>query len=533
MINKKVVGVSPHIRTSYTIESTMYDVMIALIPVIIMAMVIYGSRVLVLLSVSVLTGIVTEYFGSKLLKLENQAFDGSGMVTATLLTLTLPVTIPLKVIVIGSASSIFIGKLLFGGVGKNIFNPALVGRLIIMISYPQYTYNYSQVDGEAGASMIPLFKYVGEDLTYEIFGGKLEFYKSLLYGNSQIIRSMGEVSLIAILLGMIYLKLKGHIKLKVPILVIVSLGVTYLFLGDNPVLYSLSGGVMFAAVYMATDMVTSPYTNSGLMLYAILIGVLTVFIRKFTSQFEGVTFAILIANICVPTINKHTLPRSFGGKYDMKKILIFLTAVISVFILSYSVFEIDKIIEKYKLQKEIEIRNENLSYLFGEDVETGDVANNKISDEGYYFQAVNKAEKLIGHTVIFESKGYSTDMAKIMLGLNLAGEIKGLKVLEQNETLGLGSQIQSEEWQNLWKGRDLTYEFDKKIDAYTGATFTFLNAYKEIMAVLDSYEFAFFDEDFDFEEFEDDDDGAWNEKVESENESRDEDAVEDEKTGDA
>jgi Na+-translocating ferredoxin:NAD+ oxidoreductase RnfG subunit len=276
----------------------------------------------------------------------------------------------------------------------------------------------------------------------------------------------------------------------------------YFFNGESSFLYVLAGGVCFASVYMVTDMATSPYTKIGLIFYSILIAVLTYFIRKFTSQPEGVTYAILIANICVPTINKYTLPRSFGGKHNMKKVLVFLTTITAVFALSYGVFKFDELIEQYEIKKETEIRDEKLEDFFGKGVKTGDSSEAKLSDEGYYFQPINKDDELVGYVVTFESKGYSTDMVKIIMGIDLDGVITGLEVLEHNETLGLGAQIQSKEWTSLWQGRDLTYEFDKSVDAYTGATFTFLNAYKKIMAVLESYEFALMDDldDFDFEE---------------------------------
>lgn len=500
MLNKKIVGVPPHIRTAFTMESTMYDVMIALIPVIIMATVIYGFRVILLILLGVLSALLAEYISSKILNLENQTFDGSAVVTGTAFVLTLPVTIPFKVVIFGSVVSIVVGKTLFGGIGKNIFNPALVGRLFVMLSYPQYVYNYSQVDGNAGASIFPLVKYLGKDAVYGMFGGESNFYSGIIYGSNQIIRSMGEVSLIAIILGFVYLKTKRHIKLKVPAIILLSLAVMYMLNGEPPFLYILSGGVCFASVYMATDMVTSPYTNLGLVFYSLMIGVLTYFFRTHTSQPEGVTYAILIANICVPTLNKYTLPRSFGGKYNMKKMLIFLTAIILIFLLSYGVFEIDKLIEDYKVQKETEMQKESLNFLFEGKVETGDGSNAVLSDEGYYFEPLNKNGELIGHFVIFESKGYSETLIKIIMGINLDGTIKGLKILEQNETLGLGSQIQSKEWESLWRGRDLTYKFNKTTDAYAGATYTFLNVYKKIMEVLESYEFAFMDDDFDFEE---------------------------------
>lgn len=311
------INSSPHIRTNQTVERIMYDVIIALLPALLFSIYFFGIRALIVTITSVITCILSEYFLNKFMKKENTHFDGSAIITGILFAFVAPASIPIKYAIIGSFISISLGKIVFGGLGHNIFNPALVGRVFLMIAYPVamttwplvegYTgaSQYINTDGVTGATALALMK-KGESLvglfqnpTWDMFWGKMG-------------GSLGETSALALLLGGIYLVYKKHIDYRVPLTIFVTVGTIALIFNQNPIYHILSGGLVLGAFFMATDMVTTPYTKTGKIIFALGVAVITMIIRLKGSYPEGVAFSILIMNGVTPLINKYIKPKRFS-----------------------------------------------------------------------------------------------------------------------------------------------------------------------------------------------------------------------------
>lgn len=330
---KVIISASPHVHSDRTSKKLMYDVLIALIPAFLVSIYVYGIGALITTSVAVISCIVFEYVIQKfLLKSEITITDGSALLTGILLAYNLPSNLPIWMIVIGSFVAIGIAKLSFGGLGYNIFNPALVGRVFLLVSFPvQMTMwptavenNTTMADAVTGATPLGIIK---EELTYgstmtEI-SAKLPSTIELLLGFTG--GSLGEMSALALLLGGLYLIIRKVITWHIPVVMLVTMFViTGIFWSidsehyANPLIHLLSGGAILGAFYMATDLVTSPMTKKGMVVFALGIGLITVVIRLFGAYPEGVSFAILIMNAFVPLINTYFKPRRFGNKIKSK-----------------------------------------------------------------------------------------------------------------------------------------------------------------------------------------------------------------------
>lgn len=301
------VGPSPHIRTSETVETVMYDVIIALIPAFLVAWYVFGIRAFIITSVAMLSCMLTEYVWQKIIKQEAYIFDGSAILTGILLAFVVPAYMPLQYIVIGSIVSIALGKMVFGGLGQNIFNPALVGRAFIQASWPIAITTFT-LDGKGGATILDAMKrgLPLQDALINTGNIYLETFIGRMGGTT------GETSALALLLGGIYLIYKKQIDWKVPVIMIGTVFLITLAAGANPWLHILSGGLFLGAFFMATDMVTSPYTDKGRVIYALIIGILVSAIRLRGGYPEGVAYSILMANATVPLINKYCNPKVFG-----------------------------------------------------------------------------------------------------------------------------------------------------------------------------------------------------------------------------
>lgn len=310
MVNMFRVGPSPHIRTSETVDRVMYDVIISLIPAMVMAVYVFGTRAITVTAFSVAACIATEYVCQKLMKQDNDAFDGSAIITGILLAFVIPPYMNLIYVVIGGIVSILLGKMLFGGLGHNIFNPALVGRAFIQASWPVAITTFAY-DGKAGATVLDAMK---RNIPLDqalIADGAANSYFQAFIGNMG--GCLGKTSALAILLGGAYLIYKKHIDWKVPVLMIVTVFILTMAMGQNPIMHILSGGLFLGAFYMATDMTTSPQTSKGRVIFAILLGVLISVIRVKGGYPEGTAYAILIMNGVVPIINKYIVPKKFGA----------------------------------------------------------------------------------------------------------------------------------------------------------------------------------------------------------------------------
>ena len=308
------VASSPHIRGDFRTSRLMLDVVIALIPTLVVGVISLGFRALLVTLISMASAVVAELLYSLLFRKRNTLADCSALVTGMLFALTLPATTPYYVVALGSAFAIFFVKLLCGGLGQNIFNPALAARAFMLMLFPVALTRYAAVDGVSSAT--PLHHMVMPALPEESI-------LDMFLGNCP--GSIGELSALALIIGGIYLVVRKVISPRIPLAYIGSVAVLTLVFSktDAPaqwMLYSLfSGGLMLGAIFMATDYATSPVTAKGQIVYGIGCGVLTVIFRYFGLYPEGVTYAILLMNACVWVIDRYTAPRRFGVKGGMAR----------------------------------------------------------------------------------------------------------------------------------------------------------------------------------------------------------------------
>ncbi len=310
-------GPAPHIRTSETVESVMYDVVIALIPAFAVALWAFGIKALILTAVSILTCIVTEYVCQKAMKRDIEAFDGSAILTGILFSFVVPVIMPLQYVVVGNVVAIALGKMVYGGLGHNIFNPALVGRAFVQASWPVAITTFAY-DGKSGATVLFAMKTAiknGTPFSDGIFSDALiangNPYLQAFLG--QMGGCIGETSALAILIGGAYLIYKKHVDWRLPASMIGTVFVLTWAMGANPLMEILSGGLFLGAFFMATDMVTSPTTSKGRVIFGFGIGLLVSLIRLKGGYPEGTAYAILIMNGVVPLIDRYVRPKKFGG----------------------------------------------------------------------------------------------------------------------------------------------------------------------------------------------------------------------------
>ena len=327
-MEKLLVSPSPHIHGKDTTAKLMRDVLIALLPVTAVSIWFYGLSAIKLVVVGVLSCILVEYLIEKfLLKSKITICDCSAAVTGLLLALNLPAAAPWWVIVIGSIVAIGIAKMTFGGLGQNLFNPALVGRVFLLVSFPAIMASWTapapwggEVDAFTGATPLGLIKegLMSGKTVQEIIAANPNLSTGqLLFARAG--GSAGEISVVALLLGFAWLLIRKAIKPTIPVTILVTVA---LFSGilwlcnpaqfTDPIFNLCTGGVMLGAIFMATDYVTSPMSTKGMIIFGVGIGILTVLIRQFGSYPEGVSFAILIMNATVPLINMYCLPKRFG-----------------------------------------------------------------------------------------------------------------------------------------------------------------------------------------------------------------------------
>jgi len=326
MSNLLTVSPSPHVHADDSTRKIMYRVVYAMIPALLWSVFVFGIDALRVTLIAVAACLAFEYLIQKyLMRVTPSITDGSALITGILLAFNVPAGIPWWIIVIGSLAAIGIGKLSFGGLGSNIFNPALVGRVFLLISFPVQMTSWpvtrqSDVDTVTSATPLGIIK---EGLTngtpISQISQELPATSDMLLGN--IGGSLGEISALFLILGGLYMLFKRVITWHIPVSVIASVGViaAIFWLADpqsyvNPVYHLLTGGLMLGAIFMATDMVSSPMTPNGQIIYGAGIGVITISIRLFGAYPEGISFAILIMNAFTPLINTYVKPKRFGGK---------------------------------------------------------------------------------------------------------------------------------------------------------------------------------------------------------------------------
>ena len=321
MANKLIVAPAPHVQTSQSTARIMRDVVIALMPALVVSALVFGADVLRVTALSVAACVAFEYLIQKfMVRGAVTVTNWSAVVTGVLLAFNLPATIPWWIVVIGAFVAIAVAKMTFGGLGKNPFNPALVGRVFLLIAYPvQMTTFPMPVNGafDALSGATPLAA-VKHGAAADVLG-----VQELLLGNMP--GSLGEVAAAALLCGFVYLLWRRVITWQIPVTVLGTIalfafvvelcsGQTGAALWQLPVFHVLAGGAILGAVFMATDYSTSPMTVRGGVIFAVGIGVITMLIRLWGAYPEGMSFAILIMNACVPLINKYVKPKRFGVK---------------------------------------------------------------------------------------------------------------------------------------------------------------------------------------------------------------------------
>ncbi len=312
---KLFISTAPHIRSANDTARIMRDVVIALLPTTIAGVYYFGYRAAIVLAVSIISAIFAEWVWQRLSKQPVRIGDLSALVTGLILGLNLPPTAPWWLACIGSALAIILIKQLFGGIGHNFMNPALAARGILLVSWPAAMI----ASGSASAYTLPS-AFPGTDaVASATLLGENGFTASLhdmFIGN--IPGSIGEVCKAAILLGLLYMLIRKVVSWRIPVIFLGVFALCSFLFGNDPAAQVLSGGVMFGAVFMATDYTTSPMSSLGQLIFAAGCGLMVALIRSFGSYPEGVTFAILLMNIITPLLDKYIKPRIYGVERGAK-----------------------------------------------------------------------------------------------------------------------------------------------------------------------------------------------------------------------
>ncbi len=300
---KLIVTSSPHVRDVDTIPRIMHTVNLSLIPAALMAVYFFGIKAFLIILTCVVTSVLTEWVWQKVRGKKITIMDGSAILTGLLLALTLPPRLPLWMAALGSIVAISLGKQIFGGLGYNPFNPALVGRAFLVAAFSvEMTSWYLPGGADAVASATPLAAMKMSGIATD--------YWSLFIGN--IGGSLGETCALAIILGGIYLIYKGYVDYRIPVGYLGTVAILSAVFGRDPIFHLLAGGLMLGGFYMLTDMVTSPITKRGRWIFGIGAGLILTMIRLFGGYPEGVLYSILLMNMATPLINRYTRPRTYG-----------------------------------------------------------------------------------------------------------------------------------------------------------------------------------------------------------------------------
>ncbi len=325
MENKLIVSLSPHVHSGDSIQKNMYGVLIALLPALIVSFVFFGLGAVLVTATSVAACVFFEWAISKFILKSDKltVCDGSAVITGVLLAFNVPSNLPIWIILIGALVAIGVGKMSFGGLGNNPFNPALVGRVFLLISFPVQMTSWpvntfsamAAVDGLTEATPLALMKQAVKGNADAL--AQVPDSLVLLFGTNP--GSLGEVSALALLLGFAFMLWKKIITWHIPVSIFATV---FVFAGlmhlvdptvyASPIVHLLTGGLMLGAIFMATDYVTSPMSKKGMVVYGIGIGFFTVVIRLFGAYPEGMSFAILIMNAFTPLINTYCKPKRFG-----------------------------------------------------------------------------------------------------------------------------------------------------------------------------------------------------------------------------
>ncbi len=325
-----IVSVSPHVKSEESVEKIMWTVTLSLVPAMFAAAYFFGPAALITTAICIVTALFSEWLVEKMTGREVTLRDGSAVLTGLLLGMNLPATSPIYIPIIGTFVAVAITKQLFGGLGFNIFNPALVGRAFVLITWPRAmttwvepTAAFAKVDAVTAATPLGLLKEEGLARLLEVFGDKSNMYWELFVG--RIGGSLGETSVLALLLGAAYLLYKRYITWHIPASFIVTVAVVawifggsdpetgkFVWFAGDPLMHVMSGGLMLGAFFMATDYVTAPSVRKGQIVFGVGCGLITMLIRLLGGFPEGVMFAILLMNCFAPLIDRNLKAKTFG-----------------------------------------------------------------------------------------------------------------------------------------------------------------------------------------------------------------------------
>ena len=303
------VSSSPHVRDTVTTKNIMYDVLIAMIPAAAFGVYQFGFNALLVIILTMAACVLSEYIFEKAMKRPITIADGSALVTGMILALNMPPEIPVWVPILGGVFAIIVVKQLYGGLGQNFMNPALAARCFLLISFAGMMNDFSSAslgfDSVSGATPLAMLR-----------SGETVDLAALVIG--RIPGTIGEVSVLALLIGAVYMLVKKVISPRIPLIYIGTAAVfLFLFGGFDPyyvICEVCSGGLIFGAFFMATDYVTSPITPKGQIVYGVILGLLTGIFRLWGASPEGVSYAIILSNLLVPMIERVTLPKAFGNE---------------------------------------------------------------------------------------------------------------------------------------------------------------------------------------------------------------------------
>ena len=326
-MGKLIVSLSPHAHSSDSIERNMYGVIIALMPALCVSFYFFGLGSVIVTTTSVVACVFFEWAISKyiLKQKQNSVLDGSAVITGLLLAFNLPSNLPIWIILIGALFAIGVAKMTFGGLGNNIFNPALVGRAALLVAFPAQMTTWPKIgqwdkylDAETGATPLSIMKEAVKSGDASVLNQLPDSLNLFIGSHPDGAGAMGEICALALLIGLAYMLWKKIITWHIPVSIIVTVFIIagLLHLANpayaDPVSVILSSGLMLGAIFMATDYVTSPMLPKGQIIYGIAIGFLTIVIRNWGAYPEGMSFAILIMNAFTPLINAYVKPKRFG-----------------------------------------------------------------------------------------------------------------------------------------------------------------------------------------------------------------------------
>ena len=464
------VKTGPFLRDNVTIKRVMIDVLIALIPTMIAGVLLYGRHALVVLFLSTLSAVLTEAILTRApFTIKGIFGDGSAAVTGALLGLILPHTTPFWVPIFGAFFAIALVKLAFGGLGYNIFNPALAARALLLLAYTSVM--IYRTDAVTGAT--PLWS--SNTVSWPLILGNVDGV-------------IGETSVVAILLGAAYLFYKGHINWRIPVSCLGSAFVLAMIWGLDPWHTIAAGGLMFAAFFMATDMVTSPVTPVGELIFGAGCGLLTFMIRQYTPFPEGVTFAVLIMNALTPAIDSLTIPAVFGvGASYKTRVQGFVVTTVAVL----AVFGVLVAIEYQEPEVQPVITHRHylpIHDLLGDpDFDIVDVG------ETRYYVVRDEENNPLQAALIAERNGFNGPVYFLVI-LEPDHTIRSVQVLEHRESPGFGELITRASFLEQFVGLDKDSPFTVGSDVQTvsGATISSTAVITGVARALDDFDAAFF-----------------------------------------